>query len=68
MLLRIVNSVSYVSTINHDSHFAWQVQHLVTLDDAFCWFAHCKQRFMLPEDRSRELFFVAGAAFGDVGA
>ena len=26
---RIVNDVSYVSRINHESHFAWQVQYLV---------------------------------------
>ena len=26
---RIVNNVSYVMRINHESHFAWQVQHLV---------------------------------------
>ena len=25
----IVNNVSYVMWINHESHFAWQVQHLV---------------------------------------
>ena len=29
--LRIVNDVSYVTRINHESHFAWQAQHLVTL-------------------------------------
>ena len=29
--LRIVNDVSYVTQINHESHFAWQAQHLVTL-------------------------------------
>ena len=26
---RIVNDVSYVSTMNHDSHFAWQAQYSV---------------------------------------
>ena len=25
--LRIVNDVSYVTQINHESHFAWQAQH-----------------------------------------
>ena len=34
--LRIVNDVSYVTQINHESHFAWQAQHLVILA------AHCK--------------------------
>ena len=29
---RIVNNVSYVMWINHESHFAWQVQHLVMSD------------------------------------
>ena len=29
--LRIVDDVSYVTRINHESHFAWQAQHLVTL-------------------------------------
>ena len=27
--LRIVNDVSYVSTINHDIHFEWQAHYLV---------------------------------------
>ena len=39
---RIVNDVSYVTRINHASHFAWQVQYLVTLEDEFCCSAHCK--------------------------
>ena len=29
--LRIVNDVAYVTKINHESHLAWQAQHLVTL-------------------------------------
>ena len=28
---RIVNDVSYVTDINHESHFAWQAQYLVLL-------------------------------------
>ena len=39
---RIVNSVSYVTRISHDSHFAWQAQYLVMLEDATCCSAHCK--------------------------
>ena len=39
---RIVNDVSYVRRINHDSHFSWQVQYLVTLEDETCCSAHCK--------------------------
>ena len=29
--LRIVNDVSYLTGINHESHFAWQAQNLVML-------------------------------------
>ena len=39
---RIVNSVSYVTRISHDSHFAWQAQYLVSLDNDTCCSAHCK--------------------------
>ena len=39
---RIVNDVSYVTDINHESHFTWQVQYLVMLDDESCCSAHCK--------------------------
>ena len=39
---RIVNSVSCVSRIDHESHFAWQAQYLVMLEDATCCSAHCK--------------------------
>ena len=38
---RIVNSVSCV-TGNHESHFAWQAQYLVSLDNDTCYSAHCK--------------------------
>ena len=47
---RIVNDVSYVTDITHESHFAWQVQYLVTLEDESCWSAHCKSRFIYNED------------------
>ena len=39
---RIVNDVSYVTKINHESHFAWQAQHLVRLEGDACCSAHCK--------------------------
>ena len=39
---RIVNDVSYVTDINHESHFTWQVQYLATLEDESCSSAHCK--------------------------
>ena len=38
---RIVNSVSYVTRIDEASHFAWQAQHLVMLEDEICCSAHC---------------------------
>ena len=30
---RIVNSVSCVTRINHEIHFSWQAQYLVSLDN-----------------------------------
>ena len=35
---RIVNNVSFVSRINHEIHFSWQVK----LDNDTCYSAHCK--------------------------
>ena len=35
--LRIVNSVSCVKRIDHESDFAWQVQHLVKFKCHFSW-------------------------------
>ena len=40
--LRIVNDVSWVTTINHACHFSWQAQYLVRLEDDACCSAHCK--------------------------
>ena len=37
---RIVNSISCVKRIDHDSHFAWQAQYLVSLDNDTCCSAH----------------------------
>ena len=39
---RIVNDVSYVMRINHESDFAWQAQYLVKLEGGSCCSAHCK--------------------------
>ena len=39
---RIGNDVSYVTRIDDASHFAWQAQHLVMLEDEICSSAHCK--------------------------
>ena len=43
---RNVNDVSYVTRINHDNHFSWQVQYLVRLEGRTCCSAHCTERFM----------------------
>ena len=40
--LRIVNSVSCGTRINHETHFSWQAQYLVSLDNDTCCSAHCK--------------------------
>ena len=34
---RIVNDVSNVTDITHDSHFSWQAQYLVILQCHFSW-------------------------------
>ena len=34
---RIVNDVSYVTLLNHEIHFSWQVQYLVKLECHFSW-------------------------------
>ena len=39
---RIVNDVSYVTTIKHASHSVWQAQYLVRLDGDTCCSGHCK--------------------------
>ena len=39
---RIVTYVSYVMRINHEIHFAWQAQYLVTLEGDPCCSAHWK--------------------------
>ena len=59
---RIVNNVSYVTTIND----AWQAQYLVRLEGDACCSAHCKWRFVCHGYQSWESFFVAGAVFGDL--
>ena len=39
---RIGNSVSCVKRSDHESHFSWQAQYLVRLDNDSCCSAHCK--------------------------
>ena len=50
--LRIVNNVSCVTRISHGSHFSWQAQYLVSLDNDTCCSAHCKYRFICEKDQS----------------
>ena len=38
----IAHDVSYVSRINHESHFAWQAQYLLRLEGDSCCSSHCK--------------------------
>ena len=42
---RIVNSVSCVTRIDHESHFAWQAQYLVKLKCHFSWQAQYSVKF-----------------------
>ena len=39
---RIVNNVSFVTRIDHESHFSWQAQYLVSLDNDTRYSARCK--------------------------
>ena len=39
---RILNDVSYVRRINHEIHFAWQAQYLVSFEVDFACSAHSK--------------------------
>ena len=65
---RIVNDVSNVSRINHESHFSWQAQDSVMLEGVSWCSAHC---FIDVSNVSRinheSQIFVAGTIFGDVG-
>ena len=63
---RIVNNVSYVTRISHDSHFAWQAQYLVSLDNDTCS-AHCNSVSCVTRINHEIHFFVAGAVFGEFG-
>ena len=38
----IVNSVSCVKRIDHESHFSWQAQYLLKLEADSCRSARCK--------------------------
>ena len=53
---RIVNSVSCVTRIDHESHFAWQAQYLVKLKCHFSWQAQHSVKFGMPE---REMLYFS---------
>ena len=47
---RIVNDVSYVKRINHESDFPWQAQYLVMLEADSCCSAHhfaCQAQYLV---------------------
>ena len=62
---RIVNSVSCVSRIDHESHFAWQAQYLVKLKCHFSWQAQysvkLKCHFSWQAQYSVKFGMIAGA-------
>ena len=64
---RNANNVSYVTRINHESHFSLQAQYLVKLDDDSWCSAHCTGRFMSDKDQSSKSFLLAGAVLGEGG-
>ena len=58
----LVNDVSYVSRINHESHFAWQVQYLDEFGEVGMSLFVAGAAF---GDVAMS-FFVAGTAFGEI--
>ena len=57
VVLRIVNNVSYVTRISHDSHFAWQVHYLVTFKCHFSWQAQYSVKFGMIAGARNVVFF-----------
>ena len=55
--LRIVNDVSCVTRSSHDSHFAWQVQHLVRFKCHFAWQAQYSVKFRMIAGARNVVFF-----------
>ena len=54
---RVVNNVSYVTRISHDSHFAWQAQYLVMLNCHFSWQAQYSVKFGMIARARNVVFF-----------
>ena len=49
---RIVNDVSCVKKINHESDFSWQAQYLAMLEGGSSCSAHYNTSFICEEDQS----------------
>ena len=61
---RIVNSVSCVKRIDHESHFALQAQYLVKFECHFSWQAQYSVKFgMIPGARN-VVFFNTKCSWG----
>ena len=67
---RIVNDVSYATRINHEIHFSWQAQHLVTFweiagtRNVVCFHTKCASkmgRVRSPKRRVRDDDFMNAA-------
>ena len=54
---RIVNNVSYVTRINHESHFAWQAQYLVKFKCHFSWQVQHLVKFGMIAGAPNVIFF-----------
>ena len=54
---RIVNSVSCVKRIDHESHFAWQAQYLVKFKCHFSWQAQHSVKFGMIAGARNVVFF-----------
>ena len=54
---RIVNNVTCVTRINHESHFAWQAQYLVKLRCHFSWQAQYSVKFGMIAGPRTVVFF-----------
>ena len=63
----IVNSVSFVARMNHDSDFSWQVQYLVTLRVAAVAPRNVNEVSCVTRLDHENHFFVAGTVFDDLG-
>ena len=53
----IVNSVSCVKRIDHESHFSWQAQYLVKLKCHFSWQAQYLVKFGMIAGARNVVFF-----------